>query len=191
MRIAVDLDGVTYEWERTARYMLREYRGCKGLESQSTHWDWIKERVSADDWHWLWADGVELGLFRYGHCVRGSIVGLKALIAAGHSLVAVTHRPSSAVPDTLAWLAYNQVPWAEVHILSNGEPKSSIAADILIDDKTENVREWTMGRGRKAILYDRPWNKKWNGFYIDRAKNWKEVVGLVESIGGLRSNRAR
>jgi len=26
VKIAIDLDGVCYEWDRTARYMLREYR---------------------------------------------------------------------------------------------------------------------------------------------------------------------
>ena len=172
----------TYEWERTARYMLREYRGCKGLESQSTHWNWIQERVLADDWDWLWTEGVELGLFRYGHCVAGSIIGLRTLVANGHSILAVTHRPSDAVPDTLAWLAYQQIPWTEVHILSNGEPKSSIKADVLVDDKIENVIEWCHEPHNKAIIYNRAWNVKWHGFEMLRANSWREVIEHVEVL---------
>lgn len=174
-RIAIDLDGVCYEFERTARYMLREYRGCTGLTQESEHWDWIKHRTSDADWRWLWAEGVERGLFRYGHCVVGSIIGLMKL-SEKHDLLAVTHRPQAAVPDTLAWLAYNKVPWAEVHILTHEEPKSTIAADVLIDDKAENVLDWAED-GRSAILFDQPWNR---GLVasprIQRVFGWKGVM---------------
>ena len=185
MKIAVDLDGVCYEFEKTARYMLREYRGCTGLETESTHWDWISERVSDVDWEWLWNDGVALGLFRFGHCVRGSINGLRQLRDAGHSLLAVTHRPSRAVPDTLAWLAYNGIPWSEVHILSDGQSKSTIKADILIDDKPENVDDWV--NGVKALLFDRSWNQEYSdNTWVKRVFGWKGVIDAVRSEGAGR-----
>lgn len=180
MKVAVDLDGVCYEFERTARYMLREYRGAIGLIHESEHWDWIKHRTSDADWRWLWSDGVQLGLFRYGHCVAGSIIGLMRL-SQSHELLAVTHRPQTAVPDTLAWLAYNKVPWSAVHILSDGEPKSGISADILIDDKAENVLDWAED-GRGAILFDQPWNCSLAASpRIQRVFGWKGVMSCFPS----------
>lgn len=177
MRIAVDVDGVLYEWDRTARYMLRTYRDT--VVGESLTWDYIEQHVPRSDWGWLWTDGVDLGLFRYGHCVAGSIVGLRNLLADGHSLAVVTHRPSSAVPDTLAWLNYINIQWSEVHILSNGESKAQVDADILIDDKMENVIEWAAS-GRKALLFDRPWNQQIEATRIERCYDWRDVVNSVK-----------
>lgn len=162
MKVAVDMDGVLYEWDKTARYMLRTYRGCKGLEIESTSWNFIENTVSEEDWNWLWTDGVQQGLFRKGHCVKGGIYSLTELALDGHEIVIVTHRPKSAVRDTLAWLdlmfgAEEPYPLSGVHILSNGQPKWHVNCDILIDDKPENCFEWA-SRGRRAMLFTREWN---------------------------------
>jgi len=186
VRIAIDLDGVTYEFERTARYMLRELRGyadVKELQTESTEWDYIPNHIGSDDWRWLWDEGIELGLFRYGHVSTGAIVGLRALLKAKHDLLVVTHRPRKAVPDTLAWLSYINIPFSEVHILSDGQRKSSVAADLIIDDKWENVREWAQ-RDRHAILFDRPWNQDhYDTDQITRAFGWGKVVDAVQDVG--------
>lgn len=182
MRIGVDLDGVVYEWEKTARYMLREYRGLRhptyGLHKASDSWDYIPRQVSPEDWYWLWHEGVDRGLFRYGHVTKGAILGLQALLGAGHDLLVVTHRPKAAVQDTLAWLAYLNIPWSEVHILSNGEPKSSVFAEVLIDDKPENVIEWR-DSDRRALLFHRPWNASEEIEGVRRVYDWAEAADLL------------
>mgnify|MGYP001587805304 CR=1 FL=1 len=88
MRIAVDMDGVCYEWERTARYMLREYRDV--VTPESTAWDSIKDDIPREDWKWLWTWGVQQGLFRYGHMVTGARIGLQELVSQGHALAIVS-----------------------------------------------------------------------------------------------------
>lgn len=188
MRIVVDLDGVCYEFDKTARYMLRTYRGCTGMKLDAQYWDDIKDRVTKRDWQWLWSEGVQLGLFRYGHMVQGARVGLTSLSASGHEIIFATHRPKSAVQDTVDWLSLymKDIPYTGLHFLTNGEDKHSIDADLLIDDKPENVVNWYYFTDRKgAILFDRPWNRELesgfdNGLYI--AKGWHEVVKVVDSL---------
>lgn len=178
MRIIVDLDGVVYDWDSAARYMLREYRGYgAALLDPSSSWDHIQEVVTKEDWDWLWTTGVQKGLFRYGHIVRGAIIGVRTLAEAGHEILIATHRPRSAVRDTVDFLSYAHLPLSEIHILSDGEPKSSIRADILIDDKPDNVNTWTHG---PAILFDRPHNQGYpDNTWVTRASDWRKVVQLV------------
>lgn len=182
MKIAVDLDGVVYEFQRTYRYMMRTYRGVSmpPVEEFWTHWDSPDAYTKPADRDWIWKEGVELGLFRYGHVVTGAIVGLRQLADDGNELFVVTHRPRQAVPDTLDWLSYIRIPWSEVHILSDGQPKTTVEAEVLIDDKVENCIDWQV-EGRRTICYNRPWNEGgwFEGSAIRRAVDWPDVVRIV------------
>lgn len=178
MKVAVDLDGTAYDWQRTVRYMLNNYRGCEipPLEDFWFHWDAVDQYTTEEDRDWLWTEGIRLGLYRYGHVTQGAILGLQKILRRNHELLVVTHRPQSAVQDTIDWLSYIKIPWAEIHILSDGEPKTSVTADVLIDDKVENVREW-QAAGRKGLLFDRPWN--WyhaDARGLERVKGWEGVL---------------
>lgn len=181
LKVAIDADGVLYQWSKTARYMLRLYRGYSKtgpMGKESTSWDYIKENIDPEDWAWLWTEGVRLGLFRYGHLVQGCIEGVNKL-ALDNELVLITHRPKTAVKDTLDWLSYINLPFSGIHILTNQEPKSMVEADILIDDKPENIDEW-VNHARYAVMLDQPWNQHAN--VALRAKGWHEVVAYVEHI---------
>jgi 5'(3')-deoxyribonucleotidase len=181
MDLAIDVDGVQYEWDKTARYLMRVYRGHPVLGPmgrESTSWDYIQQHVSPGDWEWLWTEGVRLGLFRYGHLVQGAVVGLRQLVEEGHRISAVTHRPPSAVRDTVAWLTLLDLPWTGIHILTNQEPKSAVAADVLVDDRIENIQDWEASTGNLGILFGRAWNKDPLGLYF-RVTNWDNVVAAI------------
>ncbi len=184
MKIAVDLDGVCYEWSRTARYMLREYRGQSQLVGEARSWDWnLDEGVPKEDWDWLWSEGVKLGLFRYGHMVKGARIGLNRIVTAGHSIEIATHRPVNAVNDTLDWLSlyFKDIPISGLHILSNGEEKTQVPCDILIDDKIENVKAWEAS-GRLAFLFDQGWNQAQGQTpRIARIHGWGHAAAVLES----------
>jgi 5'(3')-deoxyribonucleotidase len=177
VRIGVDIDGVMYEWSKTARYMLREILpnspytkdGPLGVESQ--HWDYIQKHVAPEHWKWLWTEGVRLGLFRHGHMCPGTIEAIRKLSELG-DIIVVTHRPAAAVADTLAWLSYQRLPLSGIHILTNQEPKSSVAkCDVFIDDKPENCEDLA-AIGTAACLMDRPWNQ--HSSYSPRVYSWQD-----------------
>jgi 5'(3')-deoxyribonucleotidase len=187
MRIVVDLDGVCYEFDKTARYMMRTYLGLPDLDTEAQYWDDLKDRVPQSAWRWLWNEGVELGLFRYGHMVQGTRLGLNKLVEEGHEIVFATHRPKHAVQDTVDWLSLymKDIPYTGLHFMSNGEEKHTIHADVLVDDKPENVVNWYYFGDGKAILFDRAWNRELeaefdNGLYI--AKGWDQVVRKIDAI---------
>ena len=195
MRIGVDIDGVMYHWEKTARYMLREilpnspYTKDGPLGTESTHWNYIQEAISEAHWAWLWSEGVRLGLFRHGHLYPGTIKAIRQLAELG-DVVCITHRPKQAVHDTLAWLAYQNLPLAGLHILTNMEPKSTVKpeCDIYIDDKADNCDDLFFETNATLVcLMDRPWNQHAEIYYqnapegygLCRVDNWQMFVDKV------------
>lgn len=191
MRIGVDIDGVMYMWEKTARYMLREilpnspYTKDGPLGEVSNGWDFIQNNVAPEHWKWLWKEGVQLGLFRHGHLYPGTIKAIRQLAELGE-VVAITHRPKAAVHDTLAWLAYQNLPLSGLHILTNQEPKSTVRpeCDIYIDDKVENCIDLYANTDARAVyLMGRYWNLNGCGnFPITRVEDWQQFIDQVEEL---------
>lgn len=182
LRIALDLDGVVYNWEGTARFLLEHHYGI--VLPTSSSWNYIQDHTPKEVWRWLWADAItKHGLYRHGHVYKGAIEGVRQLADLG-DVVIVTSRPKTAILDTLDWLAYNRFPVAEVHILGNNQEKTSVQADVLIDDAVHNVNPWVT-KGRTAILMDRPWNQQ--GAYTAAPKlficyTWPDVVRQVAEL---------
>lgn len=176
MRIGVDLDGVGYAWDKTARFLLKWHHGWDLPESQT--WDSIQEAVDKDAWQWLWSDAItKHGLYRHGHLLKGFKEAMDALDAR-HDVVILTARPSKARQDTLAWLSYHQIPTKEVHILGK-EPKSSIACDVYIDDGPHNVVELVENRPEaKVICWSRPYNSAVTKYDL-RTNDWRTALGFI------------
>lgn len=190
MRIGLDIDGVMYKWDKTARYMLREvlpnspYKEVLKQESQS--WDWIKEQILPGHWAWLWKQGVELGLFRYGHLYPGTIQAVRELATIGE-VILITHRPKQAVTDTLAWLAYQNLPITGVHLLTNEENKGLVrpGCDVYLDDKPENFMDYIKHSDGTPFLMRRPWNQHFawpTGPQDLIVKDWPEFIEQVRAL---------
>lgn len=193
--IAVDCDGVLYCWDRTVRYMLREKYKKDGrpyppeLDDPATSWNAVEEAVSPDMWEWVWTEGVEQGLFRHGDVMSGAIFGVQALHEFA-DLMIVTSRPEQGVYDTMSWLVHHlrqTVPLVGIHILSHGQPKSSVTPtpDLLIDDGPHNVADWILNTDSSVLLFDQPWNRDstpsmWRRAL--RAYGWKDAVGKAKTL---------
>jgi len=182
MLIAIDLDGPCYEYDRTARYMLAAYGLIHKAIPRTTSWDTIKDNIPKEAWAWLWTRGVELGLFRYGHMVKDTRVGLEQLVSQGHRIIIVTHRPAQAAQDTTEWvnLFFKGIPLEGLYMLHNREDKTTVEWDVLIDDKYQNILD-AEAAGRIGILFRREWNALERPKY--KAYGWKDVPSVIRSIG--------
>lgn len=195
MKIGVDIDGVCYNWSKTARYMLREilpdspYGKDGPLGRESTHWDYISENVEPEHWKWLWNEGVKLGLFRHGHLYPGTIKYIRLLSELGE-IIAITHRPRQAVNDTLSWLEFQRLPLSGVHILTDQQPKSTVTphCDFYIDDKPENCIELLNTTRGKVCLMDREWNQHFDeyGHALDNGDGIIRVYGWASFYDEVR-----
>lgn len=190
--IGLDLDGVCYHYDRTARYMLRRRIFDRGevvpeeLKVPSTYWNSIQGHVSDEDWDWLWSDGVKAGLFRYGHVVGGSIEGVQELSNLG-DVIAITARPKEAVHDTLVWLStmFDKAPLSGLVIQSFGQRKSEVrpVPHVYIDDAVHNSNDILCNTNATVVLYDDPQNYGYpESRRVIRARGWREVVDIVAKL---------
>jgi 5'(3')-deoxyribonucleotidase len=211
-RFGIDIDGVMYMWDKTARYMLRTQRGYTRdqLGRPSRYWNEIKDIVENNDWQWLWSEGVRKGLFRYGHLYTGTIEAITALNILGDCVI-LTHRPREAVQDTLDWLSYLKLPFMEVQLFTNGEAKSAIKCDMYVDDKPENCIDFNDNTEGLPLLWRRESNENfdcYDGTYTDGQPNlkieresriqpistWAEVIDFAQSVaaeGIINDERVR
>lgn len=183
-RIALDLDGVVYDFHGAACYMMRHNFGYTAELSREswTSWDWMQGQVHPDHWRWLWNQGVEEGLFRHGHTLKGSIDGVRELATLG-DIAVVTSRPRSAIQDTLSWLAYNRLPITEVHIVGSGVPKTSCGDFALaVDDAVHNGTDYTSA-GVPMLLIDKPWNQGVEDSpLLTRVFDWPDIVATAREV---------
>jgi 5'(3')-deoxyribonucleotidase len=192
--IGLDLDGCVYQWDKTARYMLRRRMEDRGeqptdaLYHASTSWDYIEENVSKEDWEWLWSSGTRQGLYRYGHVVSGAIEGVQGLANIG-DVVVITARPKDAVNDTLTWLGtfFDKASLSGIVIQSNGQKKSQVepVPDVYIDDGAHNLDDVLLNTDSLAIQFVQPWNAEYSPSLkaLDRwhpALGWRNTVAVVE-----------
>lgn len=187
-RIGVDLDGVLYDWSGTARYLLRHWFGLS-LVGEAQSWNWnIDEGVPSGAWEWLWDEegGMDRGLFRHGHLVKGAADGIRKLATLG-DLILVTHRPKLAIADTLAWLdgqfgRYRPYPFTGIHLLTEGEPKSSIDVDVLIDDKPDNITDILVNTEADAVVFEQPWNWDYVAHHDVPHGDWLSIPLIVTEL---------
>jgi 5'(3')-deoxyribonucleotidase len=198
--IGLDLDGVVYQWSKTARYMIRRRIEDRGetvppeLYQESQDWDWIRTHSPGQDWKWLWTEGTKAGAYRYGHVVSGAIEGVQELTKIGDVIV-ITARPRDAVNDTLAWLGtfFDKSPLAGVVIQSDGQKKSEAVPglNVMIDDGPHNIMDILENTKADAILFSQPWNQNWSPerteLRLFRAKGWRETVNRVRAQALQRS----
>lgn len=175
-RIGLDLDGVVYNFTSSYIYLLSEYRDVKfpiGVE-WIDNWNAMDRYTTEEDRAWLWTTGIELGLFRHGHLIKGAIDGVRKLDQLG-DIEAVSHRPKAAVSDTLAFLSYCQLPLSGVHLLTSEEPKSLVGCDVYVDDGPHVIEE-LQAAGMPIVIFDAPYNRGLKG---PRAYCWQDVPALV------------
>ena len=177
MRLGIDMDGILYKWEESARFLIECKFGRK--LPVSAYWDAIKDKIPNNEWQWLWTGGIKHGLFRHGHCYRGSIEALHAL-AKDHEIIIITKRPKAAREDTLAWLAFHKIPTDEVHIIGPGGLKSRIACGLYVDDSMEVATELELA-GLRCLLWKRPWNNP-DPNAVFSISSWEEFIISVKGV---------
>ena len=194
VRFGCDIDGVIYRWDDTARYLLNSHWGINYLEGVSLNWNHIHDQLKAHGdekaWLWLWSDGVaKHGLFRYGSIYKGAREFLMR-VATKAEIVVITSRPPLATLDTMAWLAYQQFPTSEVHIVRerNGQKKSDILphCDVYLDDGPHNIKDLLEVTKAVTIMMDRPWNQEFqppplHSAYFVRARGWDDIEREIDN----------
>jgi 5'(3')-deoxyribonucleotidase len=181
MHLAIDLDDCVLDFMEGLRIcMKKEYDADlppftewdlhKVLDPiiGESWWKWMRER------DWLWANFPAMD---------GAIGALGQLRRDGHYLECVTSKPEWAEFAVWKWLGKWRPPFNQVTIVPVGADKSQhTAADVLVDDKPENVENFINGNGI-GILFERPHNDgHWGHRDLIRASGWPAVVSTIRRL---------
>lgn len=200
MKIALDLDGVVYNFAANMRAHLVQNLGADVTRlPEPDRWAmWEAWGMSSDAWHAAFDVGVRDGhLFNGGRefLYTGALDAVRWIEDQGHDLHIVTHRPEAAEALTCDWLV--DVGLGHLPVTFSGD-KTCIESDLIIEDNVDNALAVIIAGGA-AILVDRPWNRRWQfngcGVRVDslpaartgmlrRAHGWWNVAegGVVELV---------
>lgn len=179
-RIAVDLDGVCFDFVSAIRQWLQDAGyPCVG---GPTSW-----RFYEDDWNITQKEfyrqldhavdcGLFLGKWNCGHLIPGTADALYEL-AQGYDLVAVTSRwmTKNAWMDTVHWMDRLKLPFSGLVFTDR---KGGIG-DILIDDRPKFLHQQQVAGG-DAILFQH--GRKDQRIMYKQADNWPDIIKLVKEL---------
>jgi 5'(3')-deoxyribonucleotidase len=83
-----------------------------------------------------------------------------------------TSGPSRHTNYVKEWLARNRIAY---DTFENVPTKCGLSADILVDDAPEEISAFA-GSGRRAFLYDRPWNRALSGREFSRIATLRQLT---------------
>jgi hypothetical protein len=90
----------------------------------------------------------------------------------------VTCRPLRSIDYVKNWLTLHEITYDEFYPLGPYKSKKLIDAEYLVDDAPEHITSFT-SKGKKAFIYDQPWNKHVKRENAYRIKSLKEILKFI------------
>ena len=112
--------------------------------------------------------------------MEGALWGVNRLREMGHSVIFLTAGTAGALDAKYNWLCRHKYVESFAEYVVSYD-KSIICADVLLDDKTSNVRNFDMAQMMGyGYLFSRPWNasERW----ATRVENWEDFIDKMEEI---------
>lgn len=164
--IAVDVDDVTLDLvPNWLNYYNKDFSDNLKKEDILT-WDiskYVKPEAKKEIYHYTKKGEV----FKTARPIIGAIKGIKEIKSWGYRIIFVTAgNPMNAKYE---WLCKYDV-LADKKDFVVAEDKSLIIADVILDDRWENVVKF---KG-KSFLMDAPWNRQYDTLH--RVLNWNDFI---------------
>jgi len=180
--LCVDIDGVTAatveSWLREAG---KEY-GIHKRKEDITNYDMgkslgVPSKLVLEIFKKVWADYKEIELVDQHAPEVLSILRNKFYIYIVTASVANDESIRS-------WLELNKISYDKLMHLSNEKEKLSISGDIFVEDNPSIAIELSR-KGKEVILMEQDWNKSLAGNGIPFAKNWLDVLDIINKRHGV------
>lgn len=184
MRIGLDLDGVVYDYAANLSRLIV----ADGGEPIPKDCGWFKPAE-------LWPPYFDnpRKVFFEGDPIPGAVEGCHKLLGLCEELWLITAALPEAEVPKLDWLIKYGIEYDELIITSldhEAEPKSAFECDLYIDDGAHNIQECFYNTRAHLIIFEQPWNKTPEMEQLEadhpqrvfRARNWQEVIPIVERV---------
>lgn len=194
MKILIDLDNIAVD---LLPYWLMKIQTNTGVVAEIKdiiHWDLHRcpPLDSIVDKAAVYSRLQDPGFFEYAPPMAGVAEGVRRLMDAGHEVYVVTARHGAqSMPETMRWIA-THLPFVKERQVIFCYDKHLIPADILIDDKPENIEMYRAAWPKATtITIEYPYNV--NTVVSKRvpygALAWGIIVEYIESLEKTRYDR--
>lgn len=176
-RVLLDVDGVLADFLSFSIQTIYDLSEQTYTPDQFTEWDLFK--TFDPKWkHEFYFECSKPGVASYLKVYEGACQGVAHLKEISDVYVVTAPMRNSLFwyKDRQIWLDKNfGIPH---HRLVYTEAKHLCRGDVLVDDKPENVREWSKENPDGiGLLWDAPYNRLERGF--TRASSWEDVASVV------------
>lgn len=179
MRIGIDIDGVVADFVKTFIPLVRERYGVALAEHDIYVHDLFLVLGITE------SEAIEL--IRATICSDLDLIdGAKEAIDRlnqEHDVILLTARPEDLSGVTQRWLRKTGIKYRElVHFRQGQKFAPDYAFDIVVDDHLQEVIRF-VGKARKIIVFDHPWNQSFNvrGLF-ERAHTWDDILRIVDAM---------
>lgn len=189
MKIGFDLDGVVYDFLSCFREYVMKVRPDLEVEDKgSTRWEFYEDwGLSLGEFLNLMRDAAEAGhLYTTQPPIEGIADVMYWCRNAGHSVHIITHRAEyGAKANTERWLA----KWGVPHdTLTFSKDKHIVDADVLIEDRPENLIDWFSCTDKPGIIMEQPWNEEFRRYHSDTYRNRLYVARNATELRNILYN---
>lgn len=191
MRVGIDIDGVLYPWTDAANraVMVKFDLPDPGPHH---HWDYLEEVIGKERFAWLWTRQGQETAFSELSIYPGARRAFEAILKdPANKVHFVTHRdPRYTSRMTAAYLSFHfdAHPWAGLHVLQNGTPKSGLAEwDVFVDDKPSTVLDMLANTNAQVFAPARPWNLELAGLDTPRLIVYDDPAQVAEWVASCRT----
>jgi hypothetical protein len=179
--VGLDVDDVLFDFDSSARRVLRDEYGEDPGPDPSQKWEAIRHQVSKDAWDWLWDEGPKHGLF--DGVPTQETLGAVAELSVFCDLRPITTRSPRVAEVTRQFCQQAGLRATPIHV-SCMEEKAAHDFDVWIDD-APGVIEALVRAEKHVVIFDQPWNRdvKHNGYAkAHRARGWEDVVTFLREM---------
>lgn len=181
--LGIDLDGVVCDFATAANEYMAGTLGVPPIAID--RYDWWRgygathnQGVVEQAWESLWNEAVPKGFFLGVGPVPGAIDALNDLREKNYTLVFCTARPVASASDTQAWLDGYGFGGHALFITGSAKAKRYMGVDLLLDDRGDTVQRH-LKAGKKAALFQQPWNAK-DWLDMPSVANWGLFLAALD-----------
>jgi len=187
----IDLDGVCFGFKAGFGAWLEDKLKIampEDKEITSYYWHKNVDGLEEDDfWREFHAFG-EAGGYRHLPLLKGTLEALRAIVAAGNTIVYITSRPDYALQDTRDALKEHDFPFRDNLIFANGHKGPIINernVSVFIDDSPTTLQEICKDTTARIYCADHAFNRDVETVReFTRVESWDEFL----EVEGIKIN---
>ena len=179
----LDLDNVISDSDKVVRSLIKKHLNITASKKDITNFNyWEALGFDKKLEEPIWTEFHDSSCF-LAKPIESSIDALRR-ISLYTDIHILTSRNESSKEITYKWLKKYRIPHSTIEFVNESDKINLVLNfknKLLVEDRGETVN-YIARTGKKVILFDNPWNNKFEHKNIIRLKNWKSIYLYISKF---------